>query len=55
MRIDFGGNDGIPHTFLSVVHPDGRTIEYGLVPAEHLSVAGPGKIDRLKGHGLKVE
>jgi hypothetical protein len=45
MRIDVGGVDFVPHTFISITNPDGRIIEYGLAPAEHLSVAGPGKID----------
>jgi trimeric autotransporter adhesin len=46
IRVDFGGSDGIPHSFLAVTHPDGSTVEYGLVPAEHLSVSGPGMIDQ---------
>jgi len=45
MRVDLGGSDGIPHTFISVTHPDGRQTEYGLVPATPMSPSGPGKID----------
>jgi hypothetical protein len=33
IRVDFFGSDDIPHTFLAVTHPDGRQIEYGLIPA----------------------
>lgn len=36
---------GMPHTFLVVTHPDGRVVEYGLVPKEDGSPFSPGKID----------
>jgi len=42
--IDIGGSDYLPHTYLSITHPDGRTTEYGFAPAI-TGVAGPGKID----------
>lgn len=45
MRVDFAGSDFIPHTFLSVTHPDGSRTEYGLVPATPMSPWGIGKID----------
>jgi Ca2+-binding RTX toxin-like protein len=45
VRVDIGGGDGVPHTFISVTHPDGKQTEYGMVPATHLSPEGPGKID----------
>lgn len=45
MRVDLGGADNIPHTFILVTHPDGSQTEYGLVPATSMSPAGPGKID----------
>ena len=45
VRVDIGGSDRVPHTFLSIIHPDGREVEYGFVPAENLSAAGPGRID----------
>ena len=44
VRADVGGEDRIPHTFIVVTHPDGRVMEYGLVPFENGSPAGPGKI-----------
>ena len=50
MRIDVGGGDGVPHSFLVVTHSDGSVLEYGLAPAEHLSMSGAGKID-LTGFG----
>ena len=55
MRVDTGGSNGIPHTFLVVTHPDGRQIEYGLTPANHskdsvIGLNGPGIID-LTGPG----
>ena len=34
-----------PHTFIVVTQPDGKTSEYGLVPAVSGSASGPGKID----------
>lgn len=43
MRIDTAGRDGIPHSFISVTHSYGTITEYGLVPAEHLSMAGQEK------------
>lgn len=36
---------GMPHTFLSVTHPDGRRIEYGLIPAVDGAPYTLGKID----------
>lgn len=45
VRVDIGGSDGVPHTFIWVTHPDGKQTEYGMVPATHLSPEGPGKID----------
>ena len=51
IRVDIGGKDGIPHSFLAVTHPDGTVTEYGLVPATHGSMSGPGEID-LTGIGL---
>lgn len=46
IRVDFGGSDGIPHTFMAITRLDGTMVEYGLIPAEHLSISGPGKIDQ---------
>lgn len=46
IRIDVGGSDGLPHTFLFITHPDGSTSEYGLVPAKSGSISGDGRIDR---------
>ena len=43
MRVDVAGEDGIPHTFLVVTHPDGRVLEYGLAP-QVTGLSGPGKI-----------
>jgi hypothetical protein len=42
MRIDV---QGMPHSFLSVTHPDGTITEYGLVPAVDGSPFNAGKID----------
>lgn len=36
VRVDVYGQDGLPHTFLHVTHPDGSTSQYGLVPADML-------------------
>jgi hypothetical protein len=36
IRVDLGGRNGIPHTFIAVAHPDGMVTEYGLVPANGL-------------------
>jgi len=44
IRVDFWGTDAIPHTFLSVTHPDGSTTEYGLVP-KNGTLYDEGKID----------
>lgn len=43
MMVDIVGL--IPHTFLRVTHPDGRIVEYGLVPKKEQSPFGPGKIN----------
>jgi hypothetical protein len=43
MRVDVGGSDGIPHTFLVVTHPDGRVVEYGFAP-QVTGLSGPGQI-----------
>lgn len=45
IRVDFGGSDKIPHTFLEVTNPDGSKVEYGLVPEQQGSPSGKGKID----------
>lgn len=42
MRIDVRA---MPHSFLSVTHPDGTITEYGLVPAIEGSPFNAGKID----------
>ena len=53
IRIDVGGTDKIPHTFLVLTHPDGSQEEYGLAPGNHLKessygMSGKGKIDVTK-------
>ncbi len=41
MRVDLFGGDGVPHTFLHIIHPDGSEADYGLVPENgHLSDDG---------------
>ena len=50
VRVDIGGADYIPHTFLVVTHPNGTVSEYGLVPAAHGTMSGAGRID-LTGSG----
>jgi Ca2+-binding RTX toxin-like protein len=49
IRVDIGGEDKIPHTFLVLFNPNGSTIEYGLTPDNHLKgssygLSGSGKI-----------
>lgn len=45
MRIDIGGKDMIPHTFIVIKHENGSYDEYGLIPKKSGSMYGPGKID----------
>jgi hypothetical protein len=54
MRVDIGGSNGVPHTFIVVTHPDGRQTEYGFVPREGLSPFGPGNID-VTGPGVNKD
>lgn len=51
IRVDTGGADFVPHTFLVITQPDGIQFEYGLVPKEHLALSGPGHID-ITGKGF---
>jgi len=44
MRVDIGGKDGIPHTFIVVTGPDGVERGYGFAPRESGSLTGDGKI-----------
>ena len=44
LRVDIGGADFIPHSFLVVTGPDGIARGYGLAPAEHQTLAGAGHI-----------
>ena len=47
IRVDVGLRLGSinPHTFISVTHPDGRQMEYSLIPASPGELSGPGKIE----------
>lgn len=52
LRVDLGGVDLLPHSFLSITHPDGTILEYGLVPINHSKDSSFG----LSGDGqIKVE
>jgi hypothetical protein len=44
LRVDIGGGDFIPHTFIVVTGPDGVERGYGLAPLEHGSLTGSGWI-----------
>lgn len=49
IRVDIGGEDKIPHTFLVLFNPNGSTIKQGLTPDNHLKgasygLSGSGKI-----------
>ena len=44
IRVDTGGKDYIPHTFIIVTGDDGVERGYGFAPAEHGSMTGPGNI-----------
>lgn len=44
MRVDIGGKDGIPHSFIVVTGPDGVERGYGFAPRESGSLTGDGKI-----------
>lgn len=44
MRVDIGGKDGIPHTFIVVTGVDGIERGYGFAPRESGSLTGDGKI-----------
>jgi len=44
VKVDVGGQDKIPHTFLKVTHPDGASSDCGLSPEVHGSLTGEGKI-----------
>jgi hypothetical protein len=43
MRVDVGGADGIPHTFIVVTGPDGVERGYGFAPRDPGALAGDGK------------
>ncbi|TFB42268.1 hypothetical protein [Pseudomonas sp. F01002] len=45
VRIDIGGIDYIPHTFLYITDSNGRSYEYGFVPADG-GIYGKGKVDQ---------
>ena len=47
VRVDLGLRSGNinPHTFISMIHPDGSQIEYGLIPAVPGDPSGPGHIE----------
>lgn len=45
IRVDVGGADMVPHTFLSVIDPSGTRTEYGFVPAIPGQLVSPGKIE----------
>ncbi|MGL4767424.1 MAG: hypothetical protein ACRCV6_05025 [Formosimonas sp.] len=51
MKVDV---NGMPHTFLQVTHPDGRIVEYGLVPKEDGHPFSAGKIE-ITGQGYGEE
>uniref|UniRef100_UPI0025886FA5 hypothetical protein n=2 Tax=Nitrosomonas TaxID=914 RepID=UPI0025886FA5 len=44
MRVDIGGKDGIPHTFIIVTGPDGIERGYGFAPRQPGTFTGDGKI-----------
>lgn len=44
LRVDTGGSDWIPHSFIVVTGPDGVERGYGLAPREHGTLTGDGKI-----------
>jgi hypothetical protein len=50
MRVDVGGADGIPHTFIVVTGPDGVERGYGFAPRDPGALAGDGKIWDNTGH-----
>lgn len=45
MRIDIGGKDMIPHSFILVKHDNGTYDEYGFVPQKAGSTYGSGKME----------
>lgn len=53
-RIDIGGIDGIPHTFLVVTHPNGSTTEYGFLPAIPLTPSSIGHVAITGVPGVKA-
>ena len=50
LRVDVGGKDLIPHTFIVVTGPDGEAREYGFAPADPRSMQGPGKVYETSKH-----
>jgi hypothetical protein len=44
MRVDIGGSNGIPHSFLVVTGPDGIENGYGLAPLDPGTLVSDGKI-----------
>jgi len=52
IRVDIGGADIIPHTFIVVTGPNGQTAEYGLAPLEPHSIAGEGNVYQTGANGV---
>jgi len=44
IRVDFGGEDKIPHTFINVTDPNGVTTEYGFGPENEGTLFGRGHV-----------
>lgn len=44
VRIDSGGQDGVPHAFIVLTDEFGNEQGYGFAPREHLNLWGPGKV-----------
>ena len=54
LRIDVGGEDFIPHSFLVIVGPDGVAREYGFTPAKQGNLAGDGIVEATDLHEANV-
>ncbi|MCG7657284.1 hypothetical protein [Wielerella bovis] len=49
LRVDVGGDDYIPHTFIVLTDTNGKSYEYGFAPVKP-SLINHGKIDTDPGH-----
>lgn len=54
IRIDVGGLDGIPHTFIVVTDNNGVSTGYGFAPAESGSLFGPGNVYDDTNHEYQI-